>query len=242
MNQNQFQVGVIKPVECMKEAWELIKPDYWLLFAITIVGAMIGGATMYILLGAMMCGMIFCYLRRIDGHAVDFNGLWKGFQWWLPGLIVGLIMFVPMFVVYLILYVPFIAAMVMGSKLSEGELMGLLGGAFAVDLVVIIVMVCFHTLLMFSFPLIVDRNLGAFAAMRLSARAVWKNLGGVAGLYGVGFALSLVGLLAACVGIYFVIPIILAGNMLAYRKIFPALGQSNFPPAPSSFENAGSYR
>lgn len=241
MNQNEFQVGVIKPVECMKEAWEIIKPDYWLLFAITIVGAMIGGATMYILLGAMMCGMFYCYLQRIDGHAVDFNGLWKGFQWWLPGLIVGLIMIVPMLIVYVILYFPFIAAAVMGSKLSEGELMGLLGGAFAVDLVMIIIMVCFHTLLMFSFPLIVDRNLGAFAAMGLSARAVWKNLGGVAGLYGVGFVLSFVGLLAACVGIYFVIPIIIAGNMLAYRKIFPAPAQNNYPPAPSSFEGAGSY-
>ncbi|MBK7705180.1 MAG: hypothetical protein IPJ30_05225 [Acidobacteria bacterium] len=67
MNQSEFQVGVIRPIECVKEAFELIKADYWLLFAVTLVGALIGGMTMYILLGAMMCGMFYCYLERIDG-------------------------------------------------------------------------------------------------------------------------------------------------------------------------------
>ena len=105
-----------------------------------------------------------------------------------------------------------------------------------------VAMVCFHKLLMFSFPLIVDRNLGAFAAMSLSARAVWNNLGGVAGLYGVGFVLSLAGMLAFCVGIYFVIPIIIAGNVLAYRKVFPAPGSTNVPPAPNAFQDAGTFR
>ncbi len=242
MNPNEFQVGMIKPVECIKEAFELIKQDYWILFAITLVGALIAGASMYILLGAMMCGMFYCYLERIDGKPVTFDGLWKGFEWWLPGLIVGLIMIVPIFVVYAILYFPLIAVFVMGSRLSDGELMGLLAGAFGIDLVLIVAMVCFHTLLMFSFPLIVDRKLGAFAAMSLSARAVWRNLGGVAGLYGVGFVLSLAGMLALCVGIYFVIPIIIAGNMVAYRKVFPAMGANNFPPNPTTFQGAGSYR
>ena len=130
----------------------------------------------------------------------------------------------------------------MGSKLSEGELIGLVAGAFGVDLVLIVAMVCFHTLLMFSFPLIVDRNLGAFAAMSLSARAVWNNLGGVAGLYGVGFVLGFAGMLAFCVGIYFVIPIIIAGNVLAYRKVFPAPGSTNVPPAPNVFQDAGTFR
>jgi hypothetical protein len=242
MNQNEFQVGVIKPIECMKEAFELIKPDYWLLFAITFVGFIISGVTMYILLGAMICGIFYCYLQRIDGRPVVFDGLWKGFQWWLPGLIVGLIMVVPVVIVYLVLYLPLVVAIVLGSKLSEGELLGLIGGAFAVDLVVIIIMVCFHTLLIFTFPLIVDRNLGAFQAMALSARAVWANLGGVAGLYGVGFVLSLLGTMVFCFGTYFVIPLIVAGNMVAYRKVFPAIAGRDLPPAPTSFQDAGAYR
>ncbi len=48
MNNTEFRTGVIKPVECVKEGWELIKSEYWLLFAITLVGALIGGVTMYV--------------------------------------------------------------------------------------------------------------------------------------------------------------------------------------------------
>lgn len=239
MNQTEFEVGAIRPVECVRESWEIIKPDYWLLFAVTLVGVLIAGVSMYVLLGAMVCGIFYCYLRRIDGEAVKFEWLFKGFEWWLPGLLVGIVLVVPMVLVYLILYLPLVMSLMMGPKLSEGELLGLLGGAFAVDLVVIVLMVCFHTLLMFAFPLIVDRGLGPLAAMKLSARAVWANLKGVAGLYGVGFALSLAGTLVFCVGTYFVIPIIFAGNVLAYRKIFPARRADEFPPSPASFQGAG---
>ena len=80
MNDISFNTGVIKPVECVKEGWELIKNDYWVLFAVALVGGLIGGFTMYILLGAMICGIFYCYLQAIDGKPVSFDGLWKGFD------------------------------------------------------------------------------------------------------------------------------------------------------------------
>lgn len=231
----EIRAGVIRPVECMKEGWELIKQDYWLLFAITLVGFLIGGVSLYLLVGAMICGIFYCYLQKIDGKPVVFDGLWKGFQWWLPALVATIVIIVPMFIVYGILYFPFIAALVMGSKLSQEEMMGLLLGAFVLDAIVIILMVCLHTLLMFTFPLIVDRNLGAFAAMKTSAKAVWKNLGGIAGFYGVALVMSLIGALACGVGSYFVIPIIMAGTTVAYRKIFPSHEMRNFNPPPPNY-------
>jgi Predicted integral membrane protein len=218
---NDFQTGVIKPIECVKEGFELIKSDYWILFAITFVAGLIGAFTLYILFGAMACGMFYCYLRKIDGGVVSFDDLWKGFGWWIPGFIIMLFILMPMILVYGIIYVPIIMAMVMGQNLSQGELTGLLVGAFSVDLIFIVIMVCFHTLLMFAFPLIVDRNLSAVKAMTTSARAVLKNMGGVVGLILVNFGLVLVGELAFCVGIYFVIPVLIAGNVVAYRKVFP---------------------
>lgn len=232
----EIRTGVIRPVECMKEGWELIKQDYWLLFGITIVGLLIGGVSLYILVGAMVCGIFYCYLQKIDGKPVLFDGLWKGFEWWLPGLIATIFIIVPMIAVYVIIYLPFIAAAIMGSRLSESEMMGLLLGAFAIDAIVIILMVCFHTLLMFTFPLIVDRNLGAFAAMKTSAKAVWRNLGGIAGFYGVSFVLSLLGALACGIGTYFVIPIIMAGTTVAYRKIFPKPNEFQQPPPPNYYQ------
>lgn len=223
MQNLEFSTGVIKPIECVREAWELIKDDYWILFAVTIVGLLIGGISFFIVVGAMVCGIFYCYLRKVDGETISFDDLWKGFGWFGPGFVITMAFVVPLFFVYVIIYGPFLLAMIMGSKLSEDELIAMLIGAIAVDIVLIIIMVCFHTLLMFSFPLVVDRGLGLLRAMTTSARAVWKNMGGVVGLILVNFGLALAGYAALCFGIYLVIPVILATNVVAYRKIFPAL-------------------
>ena len=231
-----FRRGVVRPIECVKEGFELIRGEYWLLFAIWLVGGVIGSVTLMIAAGAMTCGTFYCYLKKIDGEPVSFDDLWKGMQWFLPGLIVMLVIVVPMIVVYAVIYVPIVLSAVMGSRLSQDELLGLLVGAFAVDLVLIVIMVCIHTLLIFTFPLIVDKNMGAIKAMTTSARAVLGNLGGVAGLFAVDFALVVAGQLALCIGVYFVIPVIIAGNVVAYRKIFPREGgRLLVPPPPAAY-------
>ena len=236
MQNTEFRTGVIRPIECVKEGFELIKDDYWLLFAISLVGAIIGGVTLYILLGAMCCGMFLAYLKKIDGQRVAFDDLFKGLNYFGPGLVVTIFIVVPIIIVYGLIYIPFVIAMIMGPNLSEGELFALLAGAFAVDFVFVIIMVCFHTLLMFAFPLIVDRGMGGIAAIKTSARAVMKNLGGVAGLVGVNMVLMIVGQLALCIGIYFVIPIMFAGNVVAYRRVFPTLiDRAGHEPPPPNF-------
>lgn len=227
MDSRQFRTGVINPIECVKEGFELIKSDYWLLFAVTLVGMLIGGFTMDILLGAMLCGMFYAYLNKIDGRPVSFDDLWKGMGWFVPGLVVVLVIVVPMIFFYVGVYISMIGALVLGSQIGQGAVTAFFFGALALDVVFVILMVCFHTLLMFAFPLIVDRNLGPVAAMTTSARAVWRNLGGVAGLIGVNFVLAILGYMALCVGVYFVVPVMIAGNVVAYRRVFPSL-QNNF--------------
>ncbi|MDH3531073.1 MAG: hypothetical protein OEQ28_16040, partial [Acidobacteriota bacterium] len=114
-----------------------------------------------------------------------------------------------------------IIAAFMGQTMSDQELYAFIAGVFAVESLFLIIMVCVHTLLMFAFPLIVDRRLSGWASMKLSARGVWANLQGVAGLWVVGFFVSLLGLVAFCIGVYFTIPVIIAAHLVAYRKIFP---------------------
>jgi len=238
-----FKTGVIRPVECYKEGWQLIKDQYWLLFGITLLGILLGSFSMYILLGAMICGIYICYLQKIDGKTVELDGLWVGFQKFLPSFVLMLLILIPMIAVYIIIYVPFVMAAIMGSKLSSEELTALFVGAIAVDTIIIFLMTCFHTLLIFSFPLIIDRNLGAWQAIVVSAKAVWKNLGGIAGMIGVAFVASIAVTIFTCgIGAYFLMPIMFAGYAVAYRKIFPAPGNENFnPPPPSAFQGAGSY-
>ena len=179
---------------------------------------------MFIAFGAVMAGMFYCFLKVIDGRELKFEDLFEGFkQWFVPGLIVPLVIVVPILMVYGVIYVPIIMAAAMGARMTQEAVMSTIVSALAVDAVLIVIMVCLHTLLMFAFPLIADRGLGGFAAMMTSARAVFRNMSGVVGLLLVNFVLILAGELAFCVGIYFVMPILIAGNAVAYRKIFPRL-------------------
>ncbi len=221
MVSDQFQKGVISPYECLKEGFEIIKSDYWLLFVIWLVGALIGSVSLFIASGAMTAGTFYCYLKKIDGEAVSFDDLWKGMKWFLPALLLVAVFVLPMIAVYAVIYVPVLMAAAMGTRLSQEELFGMLMTAFAIDAILIVVMVCVHSLLIFAFPLMVDRGTGPIRSMILSARAVFGNLGGVAGLLGLNFVLAVAGYLVFCVGIYFVIPVIIAGNVVAYRKVFP---------------------
>lgn len=240
MQPTEFLTGTITPIECAKEAWQLIKPDYWMLFAIFLVGALVGALTAYVLIGAMVCGIMYCYLRRIDGYPVKFEDLWKGLGFFWPSLPVTMLVFLPavvwMAVLFSTIYLPIVAAAVMGESLGGDELWGLLGGALVVDTVVALAMVCFHTLLTFSFPLVVDRGLTGLRPAVVSAKAVLKNLGGIGGLIGVNFILAIIGQLACGVGIYLVLPLIMATNLVAYRKVFPAMTAPNLnPPLPTAY-------
>ncbi len=238
MTNTEFRTGVINPIECVKEGFELIKKDYWLLFAIGLVGGIIGGVTMYILAGAMICGIMFAYLKAIDRKPVAFDDLWKGMNYFGPGLVVMLVMIVPAITYYIFVYLTFVAAIVAGAQAGEAGMVGALVVVGIIDLAVLIVMVCFHTLLTFSFPLLIDRNLGAVDAMKTSASAVWQNLSGVAGLVVVNFVMLFAGYLAFCIGLYFVIPIMIAGNVVAYRRVFPSLeARPNInPPPPDAYK------
>lgn len=226
MTNTEFLTGQIRPIECVKEGFELIKRDYWLLFAIGLVGGLIGGVTMYVLAGAMLCGIFICYLNAIDGRPVVFDDLWKGMDYFAQGLILILVMVVPAIVYYVFVYLTLVAAIFGGAAAGEAGMIGALIVIGVIDLVVLIAMVCFHTMLTFSFPLMVDRGLNAVDAMKTSARAVRQNLGGVAGMVVVNFGLVFAGYLALCIGLYFVIPVMIAANVVAYRRVFPQLTPS----------------
>ena len=237
MQNTEFRTGVISPVECVKEGFERIKNDYWMLFAIGLVGGVIGGVTMYILLGAMLCGIMFAYLKVIDGKPVAFEDLWKGMDYFVPGLVVILVIVVPTIAYYVFAYVTIIAAVIGGAQAGEAGMVGAFVVVGLIDLAVLVALVSFHTLLTFSFPLIVDRKLGPVDAMKTSARAVWQNLGGMVGLIMVNIGLMFLGYLALCIGFYFVIPIMIAGNVVAYRRVFPSLEMRSHmaPPPPDAY-------
>ncbi len=236
MQQLEFNTGVIRPIEVYKEAWALMKDQYWMIFAVTLLGMIIGSVIPIIIIGPMICGIYLCMFDAIDGRKVEVERLFKGFEVFGASLVVAIVVMVPIFVLIFTIYIPMIAMAMAGPRMSESELIPFLVGTIVFELIFGLAMVCIHTLLLFAFPLIADRKMGGFQAMKLSARAVWKNLGGVAGLFGVGFLVTIAGYLMLCVGLYLVMPLIIMSTAVAYRKIFPQLSQPSFiPPPPTAY-------
>lgn len=236
MQQLEFNRGVIRPIEVYKEAWALMKDQYWMIFAVTLLGMIIGSVIPIIIIGPMICGIYLCMFDAIDGRKVEVERLFKGFEVFGASLVVAIVVMVPIFVLIFTIYIPMIAMAMAGPRMSESELIPFLVGTIVFELIFGLAMVCIHTLLLFAFPLIADRKMGGFQAMKLSARAVWKNLGGVAGLFGVGFLVTIAGYLMLCVGLYLVMPLIIMSTAVAYRKIFPQLSQPSFiPPPPTAY-------
>ena len=246
MSNIEFKIGVIRPVECMQEGWELIKDQYWLFFAITFVGMLIAGVVPFgILLGAMFCGIYYCLLQKLNGQRVTFEGLFKGFDYLLPGLIATLVLIIPAVILGVLAYIPLIMMQLamMKSKNPNPDLIFSYMGFFAFEMIVLwLVLGSIHAFLFFAYPLIVERGLSGTEAFKLSAKAVWNNLGGVVGFIALEVVLIIVGYLLCIVGVYLTLPIMFAGAIVVYRKVFPPLSNQLFnPPTPDAFRGAGSY-
>lgn len=246
MSSIEFKTGVIRPVECMKEGWELIRDQYWLFFAITLVGMIIAGAIPFgILLGAMFCGIYFCLFQKMNGQKVTFEGLFKGFEYFKPSLIATLVLIIPAVALGILAYISLIMMQLSLSRSKNPNLGDIFSyfGFFAVEMIFLwLILGSIHAFLFFAYPLIIEYKLSGMDAFKLSANAVWKNLGGIVGFIALEAVLVIVGYMLCFVGVYLTLPVMFAGALVAYREVFPMPTNPEFiPPPPNAFSDAGSY-
>jgi hypothetical protein len=236
----QFGTGVVKPVECVKEAWALIKDQYWLFLGIIFVGVFIGGAIPIVLLGPMMVGIYLCLFRRMRGEPVEFGHLFKGFDYFAQGLIAALLQMIPVVVVvvpmYVIMVVAIIAMMPRGGRIDPDAgatfVLAFLGFYVVFFLVIMTMAVLVHVFFMFAFPLIADRSLSGVDAVKLSIKAGKANFGGLLGLSLLTVGMGILGVCACYVGAFLVMPISFTSYAVAYRRVFPQLSQNFVSPPP----------
>jgi uncharacterized membrane protein len=243
MQPDNYKVDNINAVDCMKEGWEMIKPNYWLYFGITIVGLLIAGAIPIVLVGPMLCGIYYCMLKRHDGGQVEFGDIAKGFEFFAPSTIAILIIAGIMgLTASIIIVIPVFLAMAATAAGSPEA------GAFFIVIMCIamfifaIIAACAHVLIIFTHLLIVDRKLDGWQAIKVSARAGRQNVNTIVMFILVQFGMVLVGYLLCIVGVYLALPIMYAGTTVLYRKIFPPLAPMpnyNAPPSPANYPNAG---
>jgi uncharacterized membrane protein len=238
-NLTEFNRGVVSPVECIKEGWELIKDEYWLFFGITVVGLFVGGLVPVILLGPMMVGVFLCLQQRQRGAPVEFGMLFKGFDQFGQSLIVAVLKMIPVIIILIPHYIfifGVMAAMPRGPRSaadSQEFVFTILGFELVFGFIIIVVSILIEIFFMFAFPLIADRKLSGLDAVKLSFRAGRANIGGVLGLMLLNGLFVFLGILACVIGVYFYLPIAIASQAVAYRRVFSDIGQvGQYPPPP----------
>jgi uncharacterized membrane protein len=126
------------------------------------------------------------------------------------------------------------------GNISPTAIWAIMGTMFVEMIALWLILGSLHVFLMFAYPLIVEKNMSGWDAFKLSARAGWANLSGVVGLilieFLLGFAAYVLTFFILGFGAYLVMPVMFAGVLVAYRRVFPAAGNfppaENFPPAP----------
>jgi hypothetical protein len=259
MTEPQFYKSAIDATGCISNAWELIKPNYWLFFGISLLAAVCVGCIPCLnifITGPIMGGVYFVALRQMRGEPIEFAMMFKGFEKFVPLMVIGLIQSIPGIISQGLNYSLRISdAVIKGSQGSRGidyyqsaadpEIF-LAGGMLIIVIVVSIFFLLFSiawaVTFAFAVPIAMEHDIGAIDAIKLSAKAGWSNVGGIIVLAILLGLMAFGGVLVLCLGILFVLPIIHVAWAFAYRQVFPDLLPSTFrnePPPPDAYGNFG---
>jgi uncharacterized membrane protein len=265
MNYNiPYNRGAIDAPACISEAWDLIKDKYWLFLGIVLVGMLMTGCIpvlKHFLYGPVSVGIYFAISRKMRNEEVSFDNLFKGFQIFVPAMVVGLIeSALPLLndIVSLFSNTTQILLQMLDlegkfpqfertSFVASDPNVALAGGAAGFIIVLVIVMAAVFIIVgfawritfMFALPLMADHpELSVGEAISLGAKGGWANPGGIIVLMILQTLVALLGLIALCIGIFFVMPVIEASNFVAYRMVFPDVPRQNVyeePPQPQYY-------
>lgn len=210
----------ISPIGCYIEGKELLGSQYGLFLGICLVGLLIGGAVPLVLYGPAFCGIALCYIKLAKGEQVAFEHLFKGFDYFVQGLIATLVYIgVTMLLIipYSILFFILVAAM----ATEQAILMLVAGVLLAVVYASWFLLIGLASMVfMFASFLIVDKKMDGWPAMKLAFQGTMKNFWGLLAYAIVGQIAVIIGAIMCIVPAFLMIPILFAGHFVTYRKIF----------------------
>jgi uncharacterized membrane protein len=236
----------------------LVSRQYWLIFAICLLAIILSSwlyCVSWFLLGPITGGVYFVMLRAMRDEPIDFGMMFKGFERFVPLMVVGLLESVPQIVLQILnFFFSFAQAFVQGmgapkpryqnSLMAADPSIAFAGGFLIIMLLIVFAFVIFGILwritFMFAAPLIIEKNLAPIDAIKLGARAGFSNAGGLIVLFIFQALVFIGGVILICVGMFFIsVPIIYASNAFAYRHVFPYIDRNlNFdPPPPSAYQS-----
>jgi uncharacterized membrane protein len=190
------------------------------------------------------CGIYVALSRRASGGQPEFGDLFAGFKFFLPSLIVTLfftafqfVLSVTMVLVAFLFGISNLGAEMIapGGRFDPSIFRALIPAFLVIAIIYIVFSFVFSALMFFIYQLIAVRNASAGEAITQSVRAGLRNFFPLIGLFIIEGLIAFAGALLCIVGIFFVIPILMAANFAAYLRVFGRpnnLGQHLPPPPP----------
>jgi uncharacterized membrane protein len=235
---------------CISRGWGLLKDNLGLLLGsfmiyllieialgvlgkIPLIGFMFSLVNFFIT-GPLIGGLYYVYLQAIRRRPAQASDVFAGFRkafWQLflgyivPALLAGLCL-IPFLIVFIIKIAPVLAQFPPGNPTQDEIMQNLPAIKAAAFISLPVLFVCMIPMLylqaswIFTLPLIMDKQMDFWAAMKTSRKMVGKHWWQVFGLIVLVGLLNILGVLACCVGVLFTIPIGFAALMCAYETIF----------------------
>lgn len=258
MTNIQFQSGGIDAGGCVSNAWEMLKANYGIYLGISLLAMILTGCIPCLnlfLIGPVVGGIYYVVLRDMRGEPIEFGMMFKGFEKFVPLMVIGLIQSIPGVIAQVIQYGVRFAEIGMGGMgngrdfdffQSSSRNPALEGGMVVLIIVVAIAFMIFSVIwwavFFFAVPLAMEYDMGPIDAIKLSARAGMSNIGGLIVLLIFEALVGLVGFLLICIGMFLIsIPVIYIANAFAYRQVFPLIEQqfNMTPPPPTAYGFGG---
>ena len=224
-------------IDLLQRGGRLAGPRYWLLVAINAIGYLIAGLVpLGICQGPMMCGIFYSHGKVEAGDDLEVADVFRGFDWFLPSLLVTWMQIgITLAVVVPLLFIFFpLLFYIEGSGMSQDE-----KGTATIALVISfyallgIVILLLQAVFVYAYPLVVDQGMSATEAVGASWRGFRRNLGGTLKLVLGNALLWIAGSCCFCVGYFFLLPVTSGATWLAYREIIERPAPT---PAPDGYE------
>jgi uncharacterized membrane protein len=232
---------------CIGRSWALYQKNFGLLFGgcllymliefaismgaqIPLIGPLFSIGNL-VIAGPMLGGVFYMFIQTIRDRSATVGDIFAGFRlafgqlflgYLVKGLLAGLCL-VPFVVVLAVKLIPVIAHL-HSTTPNNADMQnlipvfkGILVTCLPVLLVCLIPMIYLQTSWLLTLPLIIDKQMGFWSAMKASWKRVNKHWWHMFGLLVLMGLINLGGLLLCCVGILFTIPIGLGALMYAYE-------------------------
>ncbi len=186
MQNIQFFKGVIDAPGCISNGWNLLKPNYWMYFGIAIIAMILAGCIPCIslfLVGPVLGGVYFVILREMRGEPVEFGMMFKGFEKFVPLMVIGIVQSIPEIIGQILRITVDLGRLGLtggggrgnGNFFQSSDAAPLLAGgllilAIVVGLVFLVIGITWRVLLFFAIPLAMEHDLGPVDAMKLSGK------------------------------------------------------------------------